>query len=91
MKRFQHMNLTPEQRIEAIKTRTEDIKTKKVQAEAQLQILQQQYDQKIEDLKQVGVTDLSNVVNTVAKLEAELQTLLTQTEESLSLIEASIT
>jgi len=85
------MNLTPEQRIEAIKTRTEDIKTKKVQAEAQLQILQQQYDQKIEDLKQVGVTDLSNVVNTVAKLEAELQTLLTQTEESLSLIEASIT
>ena len=85
------MNLTPEQRIEAIKTRTEDIKTKKVQAEAQLQILQQQYDQKIEELKQVGVTDLSNVANTVAQLEAELQTLLTQTEESLSLIEASIT
>lgn len=83
-------NVTPEQRIEIIKKRTEDIRTKKVQAEAQLQILQQQYDQKVLELQQAGVTDLTNVANTVAKLEEELQTLLVQTEQSLSSIEASI-
>ena len=84
--------LTSEQRIESIKTRAEAIKTKKVQAEAQLQILQQQFDQKVEELKQLGIIDLSNAnINaTIGNMEAELQTLLAQTEQSLTTIESSI-
>ena len=84
--------LTPEQRIEAIKVRTENIRTKKIQAEAQLQVLQQQYNQKVEELKLMGLTDLStdNMNATILNMETELQVLLKQTEANVSSLEVTV-
>ena len=66
------MNLTPEQRIENIKKRADEINTKKVQAQAQVQLLQKQYDQKVEELKALGITDVSDIPRQIVELENSL-------------------
>jgi len=83
-------NLTPEQRIDAIKIKINDLKTKKIQAQAQLQILQPQYDSEVQKLHQLGVTDLSNIPALVTSLEAELHSLLSQLETNIATIETQV-
>lgn len=84
-----HIN-DPQQRIENIRNRVDAINNKKLQAQAQVQILQQQYDQKIEELKALGVNNLDDLPQTIQNLEQELQNILNQTENQLSQIEEQI-
>lgn len=78
------------QRIENIKQRTDAINNKKLQAQAQVEVLQQQYNQKVEELKVLGVADLNNLPQTIQNLEQELEMLLSQAEVQLSQIEEQI-
>jgi len=77
-------------RIENIKKRLEEINTKKVQAQAQLQILEPQYNQKAEELKKLGISDLNNIPKILDDMQKELEQLLQQAELNLTQLEAEL-
>jgi hypothetical protein len=77
-------------RIQSTKFRIDAIKTKKAEANAKLELLKQQYDQKVKELKDKGVTDLSNLPKIIADKSKELEDLLESTDVQLKLIESQI-
>ncbi|MCK9542539.1 MAG: hypothetical protein M0R03_10985 [Novosphingobium sp.] len=83
--------LTPEQRIQEIKRKIEELNTKKIQAGAQLEVLQKQYNEKLQELKALGIEDLNNIPQTITNLQNELNTLLSQAEINIIELETSLT
>ena len=79
-----------ETKIQSIKSRIETIKSKKAEATAQLTILKQQYDQKVKELKDLGIEDLSNLPKLISDKEQELQNLVESTDVELQRIELQI-
>jgi F0F1-type ATP synthase membrane subunit b/b' len=77
-------------RIDGIKKRLDDINAKKLQAQAQLQVLEPQYNQKVEELKQLGITDFNNIPKVLEDLQKELEQLLQQAETNLTQLEEQL-
>lgn len=81
---------TDAERLATIQNSITKINERKIAAQAEMAMLRQQYNEKVEALKNLGITDLSNLPQTLASLKQELSNQLTAAEQILTGIEVKI-
>lgn len=82
--------LTPTEKLTSLQSRITKLNNEKISAQTSLKHLREQYDQKIIQLKQLGVENTSNLSEVLKTLEENLQVELSSLETALTHIENSI-
>ena len=77
-------------RIQDIKFRIEKTKNKKAEATAKLELLRQQYGQKVKELNSLGILDLSNLPKLIEDKSKELKDLIDSVDAQLKVVESQI-
>jgi len=67
-----------------LQLKVDKIKQNKIGAEKELELLKAQYAKKVEELGSIGITDLSNIDQIIADLEAQIQFNITSMQEQLA-------
>ena len=83
--------MTPDEKLKNFQTRIDNIKEQKTAKATQKEMLSKQYEEGVEALKQLGVTDLSNIDATVTDLKQQIQTKENALENSLVSLESALT
>jgi hypothetical protein len=82
--------MTTEMKLKEFSDRIEKLKQLKITKEAELGMLQQNYDTQVATLKSLGVEDLNNLPQLIADLEADITTKEAQLESTLTNLEKSL-
>ena len=77
-------------RYVAIQQRATAVNAKRIKIETELSMLRQEHKKTVDALKELGVTDLSNVSELLATKEQELEQLITDVETSLTTAEDAL-
>lgn len=72
----QSNELTTAQRLDALNTECEELKTKQISARTELEMLKSQRAAKLEELKALGVSLPSDIPATIAEYEQQIEQLL---------------
>ena len=83
--------MTPDEKLKNFQVRIDHIKEQKTAKLTTKDMLSKQYEEGVEVLKNLGVTDLSNIDATVASLQQEIQTKENTLETSLIALESVLT
>lgn len=83
--------MSNEEKLTQYANRIEAIKKIKISSEAELKMLETQYQEKEQELKNLGVTDLSNLPSFIQNLEQEITSTERKIETALSEIETKLT
>ena len=83
------MSITVDQ-LTALQSRIDSINTKKIAAQAELTMLKAQYEEKRQELAGYGITDLSNLAETVANLEKKLENMFAELESQVAAVETRL-
>ena len=86
-KTFPAVSLTPTEQLTSLQKRLEELQQKKIGAQKELELLQEQYQGCVGELKQYGIEDLANAPVKIQELEEELLRLVQQLENDLDKVE----
>ena len=78
------------QKLMQLQKRIDSIKQKKNAAEAEIKVLQQQYEEKVVEAKELGIDDVSALPDLIAQLEEQKQSQLQQLEEQVTSTEEAL-
>lgn len=67
-----------------LQLKIDKIKQNKIGAEKELELLKEQYAVKVEELRGMGITDLSSIDQLIADLEAQIQDNIATMQEQLA-------
>lgn len=65
--------MTSVEKLQDFEKRIEVLKQHRTAKSTELKILQEQYNVQVEELKNLGITDLQNLPQTIAQLDADIQ------------------
>jgi len=82
--------MVTEAKLKEFSDRIEKLKQLKITKEAELGMLQQNYDAQVATLKSLGVEDLNNLPQLIADLEADITAKEAQLESTLTNLEKSL-
>lgn len=82
--------MAPDEKLKDFQTRIDNIKEQKTSKQTQKEMLSKQYDEEVAALAELGITDLSNISNTVVQLEKQVGEKEISLENSLSSLEKVI-
>jgi len=82
--------MVTENKLKEFNDRIEKLKQLKITKEAELGMLQQNYNDQVTSLKALGVEDLNDLPKLIADLEKEISEKEIQLEQSLTTLEQSI-
>lgn len=71
------------QRLSSLQSRIKEIETKKISAQAELEVLKKQHTALVEELKEKGITDIKDLPELIIQMEEQLQI-------DINLIEAEV-
>jgi len=80
--------MTVDEKLKDFQTRIDNIKEQKTTKQTQKEMLSKQYQEGVVELEKLGVTDLSNIDDTVKLLHQEISTKEIALETSLSSLES---
>lgn len=73
-----------------LNSRVEALKQTRIEAAKELELLEREYSKIVEEVKALGISDVTNLPEEIAKLEQELQSLVTQADEELRKLEEKV-
>lgn len=82
---------TIEVRLKNLTAKVDELKTKKIRAEQELELKRQEHTALLEELKSKGVTDVNDLPNLIQQLEDQFNTELINAEAEVDEIEKNIT
>ena len=77
-------------KLNSLQTRIDSLKNRKVAITTERDILKKQYDEKVVELSELGIKDLSTLSSTIESLEKELQEEIESIETIVTDIEAKL-
>jgi predicted nucleic acid-binding Zn-ribbon protein len=78
------------QKFTSLQKRIDVIKQKRNSAEAEVKVLQTQYEEKVEEAKELGIDNIDKLPEHIAELEEQLQSQLEQIETQVSSVEEEL-
>lgn len=82
--------MTDAERLASVQARIDSINQQKMAAQAELNVLKSQYDEKVKELATYGIIDVSNLPATIEILRKEFETKVAEAEAALTKIEAAL-
>ena len=80
----------PVQKLTSLQARIDEIEKKKISSQKEMEIFQKAYDEKVEELKEYGITDVNNLQGMITQIETELKEQIEALDKSLTSIESQI-
>ncbi len=85
------MAKTTEERLKELNTKVDNLKTKKIRAEQELELKRQEHTNLIKELKEKGIENIDDLPNLILQLEEQFNTELDNAEKDVEEIERNIT
>jgi TolA-binding protein len=85
------MDKTIEERLKELNTKVDNLKTKKIRAEQELELKRQEHINLIKELKEKGIENVDNLPNLILQLEEDFNIELNNAEREVDEIERNIT
>ena len=79
--------MTPDSKLQDFQTRIDNIKSQKTSKQTQKEMLSTQYDEEVNALAKLGITDLSNIGGIVDQLKQQISEKEVSLENSLTALE----
>lgn len=76
-----------EERLKKLTTKVDELKTKKIRAEQELELKRQEHTNLIKELQDIGIQNIDDLPNVILQLEEEFNQQLTNAEKNVEEIE----
>lgn len=84
------LNDDPVQKLTSLQARIDEIEKKKIQSQKEMELFQKAYDEKVEELKEYGITDVNDLQGIITQMETELKEQIEALDKSLTSVESQI-
>lgn len=80
----------PVQKLTSLQARIDEIEKKKIQSQKEMELFQKAYNEKVEELKEYGITDVNDLQGIITQMETELKEQIEALDKSLTSVESQI-